>query len=159
MTPAQQAALVAVAGRALTAEELSTIEPLLAWDNRQDVQIAEVINAGRPTVLRSLKVEEVFSVLFASGDYTAIKAAQLAGDQRAIMAFGVLADARNLGPGTVNLEAAPTVALLETLQAEPSLLSASGRQALTDAAAERVQSIHYTAVSAALNIAEGRATL
>ena len=52
MTPAQQAALVAVAGRALTAEELSTIEPLLAWDNRQDVQIAEVINAGRPTDMR-----------------------------------------------------------------------------------------------------------
>lgn len=156
MTPDQQTAIETVAGRLLTADELAAIDALLPA--RNDVQIADIINAGRLAVVQSIRVEDVFDVLYASGDYMTLKAAQLAGNTLATMAFSMLADAKAIGPGTVNLEAPVTVSLLDQLVAA-ELLSLSGNAALLAKATVRQQAIHYTTLSDALNVAEGRLTL
>lgn len=80
--------------------------------------------------LRPLTVEEVFDVLYESSDYLTLKTAQLQNNATALMAFAVLADAKSLGPGAVNLELASTVMLFDQLEAA-NLLSSAGRAALT----------------------------
>lgn len=156
MTPAQQSALEAVVGRPLSAEEVATIDALLA--DRNDVEIAAVLTAGQPPQQVSLAVEDVFDVLFSSGDYMTLKQAQLTGDATAIMAFAVLEDSKRIGSGKVNLQLPLTVALLDQLTAA-GLLSAAGRAALDARATILGAPIHYNTVSDALNIAEGRLTL
>lgn len=157
MTNEQRLALETVAGRILTDAELATISGL--WlDNRNDVQITALINAGQPGVVRSIKVEDVFDVLFASGDYMTLKMAQMQGNPLAAMAFAVLDDAKRLGPGTVNLLATATAELLGNLKGA-ALLSQAGDDALLARATVPPLPIHYNTVSDALNIAEGRMTL
>lgn len=158
MTPAQQSALEAVAGRSLSAAEMADIDLHLDPDSRNDVAIAVIINAGRPATVRSLRVDEVFDVLFASGDYSTLKAAQLQGHQDAVLAFEMLKDAKQIGPGLVNIEHPSTVGMFDGLQGA-GLLTQAGRDALTERATEQVSPIHYNQVSDALNIAEGRLTL
>ena len=159
ITLQQRQALEALKGEPLTAGQIAELEPLLNWDNRNDVTIAALLSAWRPDVLRSLPVQEVFDILFASGDYTALKQAQLAGDPRAVIAFGVLLDSRQLGSGMVNLQLQATTSLLDSLQAAPALLTQQGRAALTTAATGRPAAISVREVSDALNLAEGRLTL
>jgi len=156
MTPAQQAALVAVAGRDLTLQECIDIDDLLP--GRNDVAIADIINANQPSTMRSITVEEVFNVVFSTGDYVVLKTAQLQGHPLAVMVFAVLADAKNLGPGLVNLQEPATVELFDQLQAA-NLLSATSRAAFASLAIVPAESIHYNTVSDSLNIAEGRLTL
>lgn len=156
MTPAQQAALEALAGRALSADEQAEIDALLT--GRDDVRIAAVLNAGQPPKLKSLRVEEVFDTLFSTGDYMTMKMAQLEGNPLAGMIFAVLADAKTLGPGLVDLQSPVTAELLNQLQSA-ALLSPTGRAALAARSAESPAPIHYNAVSDALNVAEGRMTL
>lgn len=158
MTPAQQAALEAVAGRPLSAAEIADIDLHLDPDSRNDVAIAVIINAGRPTTVRSLRVDEVFEVLFFSGDYSTLKAAQLQGQQDAVLAFEMLKDAKQIGPGLVNIEHSSTVGMFDGLQVA-GLLTAAGRAALVERATTQVPPIHYNQVSDALNQAEGRMTL
>lgn len=156
MTPAQQSALESVAGRPLTPVEIVAIDPYLA--DRNDVQIAAILSAGQPDVQVSILVEDVFVVLFASGDYMTLKAAQLQGNSDAAMAFAVLADAKNIGPGKVDVFSPITAGLLDKLQTA-SLLTQAGRDALSQRATQKAQPIHYNTISDALNIAEGRLTL
>lgn len=156
MTPAQQAALESVAGRSLTPDEYVAIDGLLPL--RNDVEIAAILSAGQPPEMVSIPVEDVFDILFASGDYTTLKTAQRSGNPQAVMAFDVLADAKNLGPGKVNLFAPLTAQLLDQLQ-QADLLTEKGRNALHDRGTIIARSIHYNTVSDALNIAEGRMTL
>lgn len=92
--------------------------------------IADVLSA--PT-MRSIPVETLFDVLFASGDYTALKTAQLEGNPLAVMAFATLADAKNLGSGMVNQSLPGTKALLDSLQSA-RLLTDKGRADLAAAA-------------------------
>ena len=156
MNSAQQVALEAVAGRALTAPEIVKIDAVLTL--RNDVEIAEVLSAGQPTCMVSLRVEDVFDVLFASGDYMTLKVAQLQGNASAIMAFAVLDDAKRIGSGMVALAAGPTQQLLANLKGL-ALLSDAGYNALVALATVPGASINYNTVSDALNIAEGRMTL
>ena len=156
MTPAQQSALESVAGRALTPTDISAIDALLPA--RQDVQIAAVLTAGQPPRTVSVAVEDVFDTLFATGDYVTLKTAQLAGNSLAVMAFGILADAKAIGPGKVNLQSPVTVGMLDQLQAA-ELLSQAGRDALDARAVVPAEPIHYNTVSDALNVAEGRMVL
>ena len=115
MTPAQLSALEGVAGRPLTAPEIAAIEPLLP--ERNDVAIAAIINAGQPPIQRSIRVEDLFDVVFTTGDYLGLKAAQMQGNPLAVMVFSVLSDAKSIGPGMVNLLAQATVNLFDQLQA------------------------------------------
>ena len=156
MTPVQQSALEAVAGRALTPQEIINIDDLLPI--RNDVAIAEVITLGKPSVMVSLKVEDVFDTLFSTGDYMTLKMAQLQGNPLALMAFAVLDDAKRIGSGMVNLNATPTAQMMTQLQGA-ELLSATGYAALVALATVPGEAVNYNAVSDALNIAEGRMTL
>jgi hypothetical protein len=156
MTPAQQTALEGLVGRDLTATEIVSIDPLLP--DRNDVQIAAILSAGQEAVRISIPVEDVFDVLFSTGDYMVLKTAQLQGHPQAGMAFAVLADAKNIGPGKVNLFAPLTAGLLDQLQAD-GLLSKHGRNALHERGSVAAPPIHFNAVSDALNVAEGRLTM
>ena len=156
MTPAQQTALESVAGRALTEDDIAAIDPLLP--GRQDIQIAAVLSAGQPKIQRSLTVEEMYETLFFSGDYLPLKQAQLAGNALAVMCFSILLDAKQIGPGTVNLSAPATSALLQQLIGA-ALLTQAGFDALIARSMVEAPAIHYNSVSDALNVAEGRLML
>lgn len=156
MTSEQLNALEMVADRPLTAEEIAAIEPLLV--DRNDVEIAAVINDGRPDITVSVAVEDVFDVLYSTGDYVIVKTAQLQGNADAVMAFGFLLDAKTIGPGKVNLTAPLTVGMFDRLEAA-GLLSATGRAALLARAKSKADPVHFNTVSDALNAAEGRLVL
>lgn len=104
-------------------------------------------------VVQSIPVETLFDVLFASGDYTALKTAQLQGNQLAVMAFATLSDAKNLGSGMVDQSLTATAGLLNALEAD-GLLSKRGRDELT-AAAMVVQRVSADEVEIALKNADG----
>lgn len=112
--------------------------------------VAAALSDIQPNTTRSLRVFEMFDILFTAGDYPVMKAAQLSGDARAVLAFGTLADARDLGPGLVNLSLPATGALLDALQQSPVLLSADGRAALVAASVVRPPSIDWREVKTAL---------
>src|SRR5574337_2106831 len=105
----------------------------------KDQAIADILNAGKETVLRPLRVEELFDVLFTSGDSVAIETARLGGNQTAVMCQAVLRSAKALGPGLVDLAAPATIALLDQLH-QGGLLSQAGRDALAARASSTVQS-------------------
>ena len=126
----------------------SQLQALLAAGNFEGLALA--LSDAQPDTTRSLQVEEMFDILFTAGDYPVMKAAQLSGDPRAVLAFGTLADARDLGPGLANLSLPATVALLDGLQQPPALLSADGRAALVAASVARPPGIDWREVKAAL---------
>src|SRR5574337_773446 len=51
----------------------------------KDQAIADLLNAGTQLVTRPLRVEEVFDVLFTSGDWVSIETARLGGNQTAVL--------------------------------------------------------------------------
>lgn len=147
MTPAQQSALESLVGRSFTQGELDAIAPGLAAGNSEAV--AALLTTMQPRQQVSVAVEAVFDVLFGTGDYVTLKQAQLAGNALAVMAFGMLADAKSIGPGKVNLRSPVTTGMLDQLQAA-SLLSQAGRDALDAASWIDAPAIHFSAVNAAL---------
>lgn len=94
--------------------------------------ILEALNdrtGGLVEVQQSISVEDVFDSLFTTGDYVALKTAQLNGNPLAVMAFATLDDAKHIGPGRVHLGLAGTAGLLEQL-VSAGLLSEAGMAAL-----------------------------
>ena len=67
MTPAQQTALTGLMGRELTQAEIDALSPLLDPNNRNDVAITALINAGQADVVGSLSVDDVFDSLYQTG--------------------------------------------------------------------------------------------
>lgn len=151
MTPAQQAALENLSGRELFLEEVAVFAPLV--DARNDAAIAGALTSGQPLRRVSIRVEDVFDVLYASGDYVTLKQAELAGNPLAVLAFAFLRDAKQIGPGTVNLDAPATVTQFDALQAA-GLLSQAGRDALNEAGWAPGYPIQVNAVSDVLNRVE-----
>ena len=157
MTPAQQAALEALAGRALTGAEITAIDPLLP--ERNDVAIAAILSAGR-TRIESKQIGRgtILAVMAPMGG----------------LFLGTLRDIGDIRPRTMDsANVAEVVGLIdrgefdigmdasrEQLQLFATANSgmAPGIAALL-ALAETADPIHYNAVSDALNIAEGRLTL
>ena len=115
----------------------------------KDQAIADLINAARPAQLVSIAVEDVFDALFSSGDYMALKSAQLQGDPQAAMVFSVLDDSKRLGAGKVDLTSPITGALLDALQAS-GLLSQAGRDALTAKASKPADQVTAADISRAV---------
>lgn len=148
MSPEQRQALERVAGRELSDADVTQIDALLPA--RNDVAIAEILTAGQPRRRVSIAVEDVFNILYVAGDYAVLKHAQMSGNPLAALAFAFLTDAKILGPGRVDLDAAPTVAQFDVLQ-DAGLLSQAGRDALDAAGWVGTAPIHYNAVSEALN--------
>lgn len=126
----------------------SALQTLATAGNHQ--RIAELLSERQPNTTRSLRVEEVFDVLFANGDYVTLKQAQLGGDGRAVMAFAALSDAKTIGPGTVNLSMAATALMLDGLQSAPALITQASRDALAAASVARPPAITHEAVTSAL---------
>jgi hypothetical protein len=150
MTPAQQSALESVAGRALTALEITALEPFIQPECRNDVEIAAILTTGQPQRRALIRVEDVFATLYQTGDYVTLKQAQLAGNPLAVLAFGFLLDAKQLGSGMVDLDAPATIAQFDALEAA-GLLSQVGRDALDAKGWVNVEAISLAAVSEALN--------
>ncbi len=147
MTPAQQAALESLVGRALTADEQAAIEPYL--EARNDVAIAEVLSAGR-----------VKPVPTDVGNGTILETIGLDAGNALLDVLNQAAEFRHVKPlleqGRLRVDSALVRATLDGLV--PAVLTAEQAQALK-ALAEHPDPIHYNAVSDVLNIAEGRLTL
>lgn len=151
MTPAQQAALEGLMGRTFAETEVADIAPLV--DARNDAAVAGALTASQPPRRVSIRVEDVFNVLYASGDYVTIKQAELAGNPLAVLAFAFLRDAKQIGPGMVNLDAPATIAQFDALQSA-GLLSQVGRAALDGAGWEPGYAVQINHVSDVLNRVE-----
>ena len=157
MTPAQQSALEAVAGRTLTAQEYVDIDSLLP--ERNDVAIAAILSTGR-TRIESKQIGRgtILAVMAPMGG----------------LFIGTLRDIGDIRPRTMDsANVAEVVGLIdrgefdvgmEASRAQLQIFAAAnvdmapGIAALL-AVAEVANPIHYNTVSDALNIAEGRLTL
>ena len=132
----------------LTELEISAIDPLL--DTRNDSEIAAVLTSGQPPRRTSVRVEDLFDALYRSGDYATLKQAQLSGNPIAVTAFAFLQDAKNLGSGLVDIDAALTIAQFDALQAA-DLLSQVGRDAVEARGWADADPVNINKLSDALN--------
>ena len=151
MTTAQQSALEAVAGRALTGEEIAAIDLLLP--ERNDVAIAAILSTGRvktqPTLIG---IGTALAVMAPSGGEF-LNALESMGATDANVKWAL----KMIEQQTFDVGHAVTRAQLDSFAgASPEMAAAVG--ALLDVA-EVADPINYNAVSDALNIAEGRVTL
>ncbi|HSD36094.1 MAG TPA: hypothetical protein VLC92_01215 [Rhodocyclaceae bacterium] len=151
MTSEQQAALAAVAGKALSAEQVAIVEPMLAA--RDDVAIAAALSVGR-TRLVPCKIG-VGSILAAlnpgGGAFLEAVEAMGATDLNVKWAMYLIKS------GELDVGMAVTREMLTAFAAEHPGLAAS--VAALMALAEVPEVVGYNLVSDALNIAEGRMTL
>ena len=149
MTPAQPAALESVAGRPLTPQEYVDIDALLPI--RNDVAIAENLSAGRViTRPTPIGIGTVLAVMApAGGELLNALEAMGAADSNIKWALKMIEQ------GTFDVGHPVTRAQLQGVAAAVPAMSAAIEALLAEA--ESPDPIHYTEVSAALNVAEGRA--
>ena len=153
MTPAQQAALESVVGRALTQDEIAQIDPLLDYNNRQDVQIAKILSVGR-TRLKStpIGIGTILAVMAPNGGEF-LNSLETMGATDANVKW--LLKLIERGAFDIGLESSRTQ-MQTYAQAVPALADAVN--ALLQLGTEP-DPIHYNKVSDALNVAEGRMVL
>lgn len=151
MTPAQQSALEAVAGRVLSPGELVALDTLLP--DRKDVQIADILSAGRTrTVATPIGIGTVLAVMAPSGgDF--LNAIEVLGTTDANAKWTL----KLIEKGDLDVGRQDTREQLEKFATDHGGM-ASAIAALL-AIAEQPDPIHYNTISDALNIAEGRLTL
>lgn len=150
MTPAQQAALESVAGKALTAEQIAAIDPYLSA--RNDVAIATLLPPKVTIQSTPIGIGTILATLAPNGG-TFLDALEAAGQSDPNVKWALkLIEQSNFDVGM----SATRAQMVAFAQAAPAF--ADGIAALL-ATAERSEPIHYNAVSDALNIAEGRLTL
>ena len=162
MTPAQQSALETVAGRALTAGEIVAIDALLA--DRNDIQIAAILSAGRVTLTpHEMGERGILDLLgpvdgdaFLSALESITSADQLPAPLRPY--YGAIRRGVSwLKTDGLDVGSAATRSLLDGM-AGAGIVDAAAVAAIK-ARAEQADPINYNAVSDALNIAEGRLTM
>lgn len=154
MTPAQQAALESVVGRALTQTEIDQIDPLLDYNNRQDMQIAEILSAGRvrtkPTLIGVGTILGAFSGTGGAFLDTLETIGQSNRDVHWLLEANIKRGAFDVG------DPASRAGLQAMAEQLPQY--AAGITKLLQLGTEP-DPIHYNKVSDALNIAEGRMVL
>lgn len=151
MTPAQQTALETLAGRALTADDIGALDPLLAL--RNDVAMATYLSHDRAAIQsRTVGIGTVLATLAPDGGAFLDAIEQLAGLDPNVK-WGL----KLLERGELDVGMAATRALLTGIAGNVPELAA-GINALL-ALAEVAEPIQYNALSDALNVAEGRLTL
>jgi hypothetical protein len=151
MTPAQQTALEAIKGRALTADEIAALDPLLP--SRNDVAIAAVLSVGRVRVEpRRVGIGTILATMRPNGGYFLDALEQLATTDSNVKWTLKLIEQSNFDIGLP----ATREELSAFAAANPAL--AANINALL-AVAEIDDPIPTNAVSDALNIAEGRMVL
>ena len=148
MTPAQQTALESIVGRSLTADEITSIDPLLP--DRNDVAIASILSVGRV----SLRPFEI-------GNGLVLATIGLASGNALLDTLSSGADFRHVKPlleqGRLDISSAVARGALDGF-AQAGVITQAEANAIK-ALAETPNPIHYNTVSDALNIAEGRITL
>lgn len=151
MTPAQHAALEALAGRTLSASEIVALDGLLP--QRNDVQIAAILSAGRVNaVSKSIGIGTILAVMAPNGGAFLDALETLAASDNNVKWALKLIEQSNFDIGM----AVTRQQLSAFADANPAL--AANIAALL-AVAEQPDPINFNAVSDALNIAEGRLTL
>jgi len=150
MTPAQQSALEAIAGRGLTADEMAAIDPHLA--SRNDGAIAALLPAAVNVVPTPIGVGTILAVMAPSGgDFLNGLEGMAASDANVKWSLKLIERGEfDIGHPVTRLQ------LSAFAQVNPALAPAIS--ALL-AVAERTEPVSTNAVSDALNIAEGRAAL
>jgi hypothetical protein len=151
MAPDQQSALEGLVSRPLTVDEISAIDPLLP--DRNDVAIATILSTGRvKTQPTPIGIGTVLAIMAPSGgDF--LNAIESKGATDANVKWAL----KMIEQQTFDVGHQVTRAQLEAFAADTPAM-ATAIDALM-AVAEVADPIHYNAVSAALNVAEGRVTL
>jgi len=151
MTPAQQAALESVAGRPLTPQETIDIDALLPV--RNDVAIAAILSVGRViTQPTPIGIGTALAVMApAGGDF--LNALETMGAADANVKWAL----KMIEQGTFDVGHPVTRAQLQGFAAAVPATAAAIDALL--AVAESPDPVRYSTVSAALNVAEGRAML
>jgi len=153
MTPQQQAALESVVGRALTEGEITAIDPLLDWNNRNDVEIAAILSAGRTRLKsREIGIGTILGVLAPNGGEFLDALETLGASDANVRWLLKLIERGAFDAGLPSSRAQMTA----YAQAVPAL--ADGINALLALGIEQ-DPIQFNAISDALNIAENRMTL
>ena len=150
MTPAQRSALEAVAGRALTTDEIAVIDPLLP--DRNDVEIAALLPQRIEIVSTPIGIGTILAALAPNGGAFLDALEALAANDSNVKWCLKLIEQGNLDVG---MDA--TRQQMQQFAADAPAFAAGIAVLLQTA--ERATPIHYNAVSDALNIAEGRLTL
>ncbi len=151
MTPAQQSALEALVGRALTAIEIAAINPLLP--ERNDVAISSVLSSGRVRVEpRRVGIGTILATMRPNGGAFLDALEQLATTDSTVKWTLKLIEQSNFDIGLP-----ATREELTAFATEHPALTANIQALLAVAAID--DPIHYNAVSDALNVAEGRLVL
>lgn len=156
MTPEQQSALEGLAGRALTPAEIADLDPLVAYEIRNDVEVARIMSIGRVKTGPVSKAQFAMwcgktGMRAAVEDHAANAASPLRSSALTIKDFLV-------GPvGSIDFSEPANVAMLGAWV---------GLEAITQAQADELlelgatpDPIHFAAVSDAMNKATGRPTL
>lgn len=156
MTPAQQQALEGVAGRALTAEDIAVLDPLLAWDNRQDVSIAAHLSIGRTRPVR-VPIPGLQAYMQSHGIWWSLKAAAADPAHPGQQAAAAILEVASARYDNVDIERS-FVGYVFTALVAAGLMSADDL-ATIQAMGRSADPLHYNTVSDALNRAEGRVTL
>lgn len=110
---------------ALAGPESDDSAPGVPYPLAKDQTILETMQARTTPVVGSVSVEKVFDALYLSGEYLALKTAQMQGDSDAVFAFAALADAKTLGPGNVSMSSPQTLGLMGQLVARGLISQAS----------------------------------
>lgn len=154
MNAAQQSALEGLLGKALSASDITTLDPYVAA--RNDVAIADYLSNGRVKVGK-VEIADIQARLQSTGEWWVIKATAADSSSPQFQAANVVMDVATARYTNVDF----TLPLVGQKFGE---LVAGGQmsQATLDSLnglASSPDPIHYNQVSDALNVAEGRNTL
>lgn len=153
MTPTQKSAIETVAGRAITNDEVTALDPLLDPDNRNDVAIADILSVGRTRpVPTEIGIGTVLARLGADGGAW-LDALDTVGLQDANVRWSMVL----IRDGRFRIDMAESRAAMQTLATNVPELAA-GIAALLTLGVEP-DPVPLVEVSRALNIAEGRVNL
>jgi hypothetical protein len=156
MTPAQHSALEAVAGRPLTQADLDALDPLLGYDSRNDVAIADYLSIGRTRSVH-VPIAELQAYMQAHGIWWVLKAAAADPQHPGCQAAAAVLEVATARYDNVDLTLS-FVSYVFAALVTAELMSAAAHADLVAMSAVP-DPIHTNAVSDALNIAEGRLTL
>lgn len=154
MTPAQQTALEAVAGHALTAEELAECDQHLDPDARNDVALTEIVSRRRPVVYAPVQIG-IGTVLATLGPGAGawLDAITAVGAVNRDVYWAL----KLLDRGVLEMHNPATRTQMAALAAAvPDL--AAGLNALLALSKATPNPVDISALSRALNVAEGRMT-
>lgn len=108
-------------------DTVSASSELQAFQNLGDFQ--SIADNLPEKVGSSVSVQDVFDILFSTGDWSVIKQEYLKGNALAVLVTNILQDAKSLGSGSVNLDSEQTKDLITALF-QSGLLSQVGVDAL-----------------------------